>query len=121
MLSNGYVRIARMVLESLGYNVEEKARVEGLSGFEHDFDLLARKGEKTICVSIRPVNPTKLFSEIVKAIDIKHEIIIAVEGEPPPKALEFTRESRIKIIAFKNPEELVKKLRQTIACITCKS
>ncbi len=115
MPSNGHLHVARTVLESLGYNVEEKVRVKGLSGFEHDFDLLARKGEKVICVSIRPANPTKLFSEIVKGIDIKHEIIVAVEGEPPPKALEFTRESRIKIIAFKNPEELVKKLRQTIA------
>jgi hypothetical protein len=115
MLSNGYVRTARTVLESLGYNVEEKARVKGFSGFEHDFDLLARKGEKVICMSIRQANPTKMFAEIVKGIDIKHEIVVAVEGEPPPKALEFAREGRIKIIAFKSPEELVEKLRQIIA------
>jgi len=114
MPPNEHVRIARTVLESLGYNVEEKARVKGLSGFEHDFDLLARKGGKVLCISIREANPTKMFSELVKGIDVKHEIVVAVEGDPPPKALEFAREGRIKIIAFKSSDELVEKLRQII-------
>ena len=98
----------------MGYNVEEKAGVKGLSGFEHDFDLLARKGGKVFCISIREANPAKIFSELVKGIDVKHEIVVAVEGDPPPKALELAREGRIKIIAFKCCDELAEKLRQII-------
>jgi hypothetical protein len=46
---------------------------------------------------------------------VKHEIVVAVEGEPPPKALELAREGRVKIIAFKSPEELAEELRKVLA------
>jgi hypothetical protein len=111
---NGCIRTAKAVLEEYGFSIEENARVKGLSGFEHDFDLLARKGERIVCVSVRQANPTKMFAELVKGMDVKHEVIVLVEGEPPPKTLELAHEGRIKIVAFKNSEELTEKLRQLV-------
>ena len=115
MTSDGFVSTARVALEEIGFSVEESARVRGLSGFEHSFTLLARKGERVVCVSIVKANPLSIFAEIAKGVDVKHEIVIAAEGEPPPKALELAREGRIKILAFKSSEELAEKLKQILA------
>jgi len=106
---------ARKVLEELGFAVEENARVRGLSGFEHGFALVARKGERVVCVSIVKANPTSIFAEVVKGLDVPHEIVVAAEGEPPPKAVELSRKRRVQIIAFKSAEELAEELKKALA------
>ena len=106
---------AKTALKELGFAVEENARVKGLSGFEHSFTLAARKGGRVVCVSIVSSNPVSVFAELAKGVDVKHEIVIAVESEPPPKALELACEGRVKVIAFKSPEELAEELRKVLA------
>jgi sulfur carrier protein ThiS len=105
---------ARAVLEELGFAVEEGVRVKGLSGFEHSFALVARRGERVVCVSLVKANPTRIFAELAKSLDVPHEIIVAVEGEPPPKAIELSHKGRIRVVAFKSAEELVKELKKAL-------
>jgi hypothetical protein len=115
MLSGAPAASARKVLEELGFSVEEGARVRGLSGFEHGFALVARKGDRVVCVSIVRANPTSIFAEVAKGLDVPHEIVVAAEGEPPPRAVELSRKGRVKIIAFKSAEELAEELKKALA------
>jgi hypothetical protein len=102
-------------LEGLGFSVEERARVRGLSGFEHSFALVARKGGRMVCVSIVHSSPASILAEVAKGFDVPHEIVVAVEGEPPPKAIELSRKGRVKIVAFKSGEELAEELKKALA------
>jgi len=106
---------AKAALEELGFSVEEGVRVRGLSGFEHGFALVARKGERVVCVSIVNASPASIFAEVAKGLDVPHEIVVAAEGEPPPKAVELSRKRRIQIIAFKSAEELAEELKKALA------
>jgi hypothetical protein len=101
-------------LEELGFAVEEGVRVKGLSGFEHSFTLVARRGDRVVYVSIVKADSSKNFAELAKGLDVPHEIIVAAEGEPPPKAVELSRKRRVKIIAFKSAEELAEELKKAL-------
>jgi len=110
-----YIAAVKTTLEGLGFLVEMSISAKGLSGFEHRFDLAARKGSRVVYLSVKPANPMSLLAEVVKGFDVKEEIIIAAMGEPPPRAVEISKEGRVKIVPFKSAEELVEKLKQILA------
>jgi hypothetical protein len=112
--SGEHLRAAKAALEELGFSVEEGARVKGLSGFEHRFDLLARRGARVICVSIAEANPLSLLAELAKGLDVEHEVVVAAEGGAPREAPEPAR-GRVKVVAFRSSEELAEELKRIAA------
>jgi len=113
MPSGEHLRAAKAALEELGYSVEEGARVKGLSGFEHRFDLLARRGARVICVSIRGADPAEVLAELAKGLDVEHEDVATAEGDPPREP--EPAKGRVKVVAFRSSEELAEELKRIAA------
>jgi general secretion pathway protein E len=94
-------------LEKQGYQVTERAKLQGKSGVEHTFDMLAQKDDGFIIYAIaigiinvtdREVELTTAFNLANKAYDtgIRDKALIAV-NELSQEAKEFAQKQRIKV------------------------
>lgn len=74
-------QLAKM-LESLGYEVESPAQVQGQSGSKHALDIYAKKQGETIAVQVavdtKPVEPSAVIAFFAKTFDIKPSRAILV-------------------------------------------
>jgi predicted RNA-binding Zn-ribbon protein involved in translation (DUF1610 family) len=66
--------LAKM-LQSIGYDVESPAQVQGQSGSKHSLDVFAKKDGETIAIQVavdtKPVEPSAVISFFAKTFDIK--------------------------------------------------
>lgn len=86
--------------------------LEGISGIQHRFDLLACKEEMMICVDIP--NPSFMLLAIYgKAIDLPWVKILVPVKEEKTCSYNYAIDN-LSVISYKNVEELVKKFEQKL-------
>ncbi|MCS7105296.1 MAG: hypothetical protein NZ954_07005 [Thermofilaceae archaeon] len=112
---NEYVQSATAVLEELGFKVYLNAAVEGLSGLVHVFDIVARKPDRIVYVSVKPSTPLNILAEVAKSLDVKGEVFIAAVGEVDRGMRVDYNGKRLKIVDVKSPRDLADKLREALA------
>ena len=102
-------------LKSLGYVVEEKARVRGRSGAEYTLDVLASNDDGIIAhtlsigilIAENEVNLDAVSSFDTKAYDIGiHDKVLLVSPRLSPEARQFAQQQKIKVIEVENPAAL---------------
>ena len=100
----------RRVLEAASFTVAE-GRVEGFSGYLHDFDLAVEGRGRRVYVSLTHAEPLALLTELAKALDVREDVVIAVLGGapsvPPPRG-------RVRLVAAEDIGELEEKLLDAI-------
>lgn len=102
-------------LKSLGYKIEEKAKVQGRSGAEHTLDILAYNDDGiithtvgiNIIVAKDEVSLDAVSSFDTKAYDIGiHDKVLLVSPRLSHEARQFAQYQRIKVIEVDNPASL---------------
>jgi len=109
-----YVSAVKAALEGVGFEVLVNAVVEGVSGLKHPFDIIARKRDRLVCVSIKPPDPVLSLLEMAKSMDVRGEVFVAILGNPQELPREFNGK-RFKMFSVKTPKELAEKLRELLA------
>jgi len=103
-------------LKNLGYEVQEKAKVQGRSGVEHTLDILAYNDDgfitHTLGIGIIRVNDgvnldaVSLFD--TKAYDIGiHDKVLLVSPNLSQEAKQFAQQQRIRVVEVEDPVKLV--------------
>ncbi|MEM4805718.1 MAG: hypothetical protein QXX25_06515 [Thermofilaceae archaeon] len=110
-----YVSAVKAALEGLGFEVLVNAVVEGVSGLKHSFDIVARKRDRLVCVSIRSPDPVLLLLEMAKSMDVRGEVFMAILGNPCGGLPKESNGKRFKMFSVKTPKELAEKLRELLA------
>jgi len=100
-------------LHAQGYEVKEEAKVKGISGAEHIFDLLATRDDGIVVhniaigieVSPQPIELDKVFDFDDKAYDIglHDKVLIAIPGLTP-QAKQFAARQRIRVFELADLE-----------------
>jgi len=110
-----YVSAVKAALEGVGFEVLVNAVVEGVSGLKHPFDIIARKRDRLVCVSIKPPDPVLSLLEMAKSMDVRGEVFVAILGNPPQELPREFNGKRFKMFSVKTPKELAEKLRELLA------
>ena len=102
-------------LRSLGYNVQEKAKVQGRSGAEHTLDILACNDDgiitHTVGISVA-LAEDEVGLEAVSSVDSMaydigiHDKVLLVSPRLSQKARQFAQYQGIKIIEVDDPAKL---------------
>ena len=58
-------------------------------------------------------DPAEVLAELAKGLDVEHEVVVAVEGGAPRAP--GPAKGRVKVVAFRNCEELAEELRRIAA------
>jgi hypothetical protein len=106
---------AESLLKLKGFSVNRRARVRGLSGFLHEFALIAEKGTFTLLLDFAE-KTLDILAFLAKSIDLKgYNTIIAVRedvfAELAPILGGYARGN---IIAYKDAEDFERKLEQAL-------
>lgn len=110
-----YISASKTALESIGFEVYVDCTVEGLSGLKHSFDIIARRSNRMVYISLRNPNPMELLIETAKSMDVRGEFLVAILGDLPQELpLKFNGQ-RFKMLPVKSPEELAIRLKKLLA------
>ena len=106
---------AESLLRSNGFSVSPRARVRGLSGFLHEFALLAEKGTFALLLDFAE-KPLDILAFLAKSIDLRgYNTIIAVREDVFAElASTLGGYARGNIIAYKDAEDFERKLVQVL-------
>ncbi|RLF38342.1 MAG: hypothetical protein DRN00_04425 [Thermoplasmata archaeon] len=99
-------------LEKRGFEVILNDTLEGISGIQHRFDLLARKEEIVICVDIP--NPSFMLPAVYgKAIDLPWVKVLVPVKEENPCSYDHTIDN-LSMISYKDVEDLTRKFERKL-------
>ncbi len=106
---------AASLLRSRGFSVNLNVRVRGLSGFLHEFALLAEKGIFALLLDFAE-KPLDILAFLAKSIDVRgYNTIIAVREDVLAElAPTLGGYARGDIIAYKDAEDFERKLAQVL-------
>jgi len=106
------INVIKEYLEKKGFKVVLDGSLEGISGIEHHFSILAFKGKKIVCVDIP--NPSFFLPSVYgKAIDIPWaRILVPVKGD---NLCNYDHTAcNLSIISYRNVEELIDKIKELL-------
>lgn len=114
-MSEELVARAESALRSKGFSVSRRARVRGLSGFLHEFALLAEKGVFTLLLDFAD-KPADILAFLAKSMDLRgYNTIVAVKEEVLAELEPTLRGyARGNMIVYKDPEDFERKLSQAL-------
>ncbi|MEN3035637.1 MAG: hypothetical protein ABC537_04975 [Candidatus Methanosuratincola sp.] len=110
-------------LRSLGFYVEEPARIRGKSGVEHDFDLVVWENKDSaaplaavsIYSSDRPIDSFTVLATMAKSIDVGFgTIFIAVIPTLDEPARSLAEGYNIQVIEASSASDLIERLKSRI-------
>ncbi|MEM2293615.1 MAG: hypothetical protein QXX41_10110 [Nitrososphaerota archaeon] len=100
-----FIRAAEKAAEKAGFTPELKGRVKGLSGLEHGFDLVLRKGERTVALDV--VLGGLTAPALTKLYDAPSVTpIIAVTPSAPTEVKALAAKRKAVLVEAETPEEL---------------
>jgi len=100
----------KAALEAAGFTVAE-GRVEGFSGYLHEFSFAVEERGRRVYVSMAHAEPLALLAELAKALDVGEDVVIAVLGGAPSV---LPPRGRIRLVAAEDIGELEEKLLDAI-------
>ncbi|MEM2533551.1 MAG: hypothetical protein QXK12_05970 [Candidatus Nezhaarchaeales archaeon] len=104
-----FIRAAEKAAEKAGFTPELKGRVKGLSGLEHGFDLVLRKGENTVVLDVvlGGAAGSLTASALAKLYDVSSVTpIIAVTPSAPAEVKALAARRKAVLVEAETPEEL---------------
>jgi len=104
-----FIRVAEKAAEKAGFTPELKGRVKGLSGLEHGFDLVLRKGENTVVLDVvlGGAAGSLTASALAKLYDVSSVTpIIAVTPSAPAEVKALAARRKAILVEAETPEEL---------------
>ncbi|RLE81944.1 MAG: hypothetical protein DRJ51_02685 [Thermoprotei archaeon] len=108
--------LLKVLLEEHGFSVEFNGILRGFSGVDHTFDLIASKRKELLCFDLANPDVFSFLRCFSKAIDVRNARIFILVNEcnrrmVPEGIVEL---EHLKLIVFKDLEDLVDKIRPLI-------
>lgn len=124
LIKSEVVRAIKEFLVLYGFEVATDYRVDGVSGYNHRFDMFARRGELKVLIDI-PEDVFGVLASVAKRVDVhgfdflilaRRDVIrgILPEVEVPEGGLL----KRATIIVFDDIEDLLHRMREYVAART---
>lgn len=111
--------VARVLSEE-AFSVTRNVSVEGLSGYNHVFSFLARKGDKTLLIDVAH-DIFSFLASLAKRIDIpEYRFLVIVKERVIKKVLpdivDWRPESleNVTVISYNGPDDLQEKLHSLL-------
>lgn len=114
------IKIVSEFLTSKGFSVNIDFRVRGVSGFEHNFDIFAQRGELKLLIDVLE-SSIDIVSSLAKRVDIRdYQFLILAERSIVgiPREVESSRSSEMfesGLITYDDVRELCEKLERFLA------
>ncbi|RLE81206.1 MAG: hypothetical protein DRJ52_04685 [Thermoprotei archaeon] len=100
-----------------GYSTEVSGEIKGLSGVFHKFDLIARRGDSTLCISFLKENfHVEFVVNFVRSIDLKSVTVIFLVREEDVKG-KVCSTKNFRILVYRSVDDLVTRLKELINCL----
>jgi len=105
----------RFFLERKGFNVLSPGFLKGSSGVEHNFDIVAVKRNRMLCIDIQKNDPyMDCLSAYLKAIDISEKKVIFVCRKEVQNLIPRDLLDHLDLILYSDTENLLEKLNEKI-------
>jgi len=112
-------RILRDFLEKRGFDVRLNGTLVGYSGVKHKFDLVALKGDLTLCIDYTGFDIVSFLKVYLKAVDVDYARIFLLVEEKFRECIpsELTETRKLKLVLFKDHEDLISKMENELASL----
>ncbi len=104
-------------LEEMGFTVELDRALQGYSGIEHSFDIVATRDGKVLCFDFANLSEDSLIRAVLKAIDVNCTKVFLMSKtsctDNLPDSLGDLKV--LEVVLFEDAEDLLRKISSVVA------